>query len=402
MSTKALKQQLIAAIAMVLVAAIALGSSTYAWFVNNATVTATGAQVTSSTAYSLLIADALNGESTDWQTTKALAPNSGLTPVSTIGTTAASALVGKTVAGTGVPSAAADIGDIRFVASNEWQNNLVINYDEVTKKSYTSYSNPNGVPYYYTDTIYLKAGQASSVYLDSNTTGLKWNGVFTTFDNFMLGKAADGNTALAAFSDGGSTQTESNCSLKKAQALVKTLRVGLQVTKVTGKIASTEDGDRNNLRKNGNFFVYQLDGTNIDTEVITTKQNSADGVSSAIGPTSSDDSAITASTGVANLANDANTKITAFKSLVSNRVPVIKNMMVAGDSMGIVGDVEKADGTSKSIATVDANDVVEVDIYIWMEGCDGDVAAVNLNEFNSAMIPGIQFGFCLGNDATTT
>ncbi len=37
---------------MVLMAAVALGSSTYAWFVNNATVTATGAQVTSSTAYS--------------------------------------------------------------------------------------------------------------------------------------------------------------------------------------------------------------------------------------------------------------------------------------------------------------------------------------------------------------
>ena len=83
MSVKTLRKQLFAAIAMVLVAAIALGSSTYAWFVNNATVTATGAEVTASTAYSLLISKE-NG--TDWQTTKALATNSGLTPVSTIGT----------------------------------------------------------------------------------------------------------------------------------------------------------------------------------------------------------------------------------------------------------------------------------------------------------------------------
>ena len=35
MTTKALKKQLMAAIAMVVVAAIALTSSTYAWFVNN-------------------------------------------------------------------------------------------------------------------------------------------------------------------------------------------------------------------------------------------------------------------------------------------------------------------------------------------------------------------------------
>ena len=41
MSTKSLKKQLMAAIAMVLVAAVALGSSTYAWFVSNNQVTAT-------------------------------------------------------------------------------------------------------------------------------------------------------------------------------------------------------------------------------------------------------------------------------------------------------------------------------------------------------------------------
>ncbi len=43
---KALRKQLIAAIAMTLVAAVALGSSTYAWFANNATVNATGMSMT--------------------------------------------------------------------------------------------------------------------------------------------------------------------------------------------------------------------------------------------------------------------------------------------------------------------------------------------------------------------
>ena len=44
-SVKALKKQLAAAIAMVVVAAIALGSSTYAWFVSNNTVKATTASI---------------------------------------------------------------------------------------------------------------------------------------------------------------------------------------------------------------------------------------------------------------------------------------------------------------------------------------------------------------------
>ena len=45
MNSKAIRKQLLAAVAMVLVAAVALGSSTYAWFVASGTVTATGMQV---------------------------------------------------------------------------------------------------------------------------------------------------------------------------------------------------------------------------------------------------------------------------------------------------------------------------------------------------------------------
>ena len=48
METKALKKQLGAAIAMVLVAAIALGAATFAWFVNNNAVTAKGVDVNAS------------------------------------------------------------------------------------------------------------------------------------------------------------------------------------------------------------------------------------------------------------------------------------------------------------------------------------------------------------------
>lgn len=63
MNTKSLKSQLMAAIAMVVVAAVALSSSTYAWFASNTKVTATGMKVNAKTAAGLVIdnVDPING-----------------------------------------------------------------------------------------------------------------------------------------------------------------------------------------------------------------------------------------------------------------------------------------------------------------------------------------------------
>lgn len=55
MNSKAIKRQLLAAIAMVLVAALALGSSTYAWFVASGTVKATGMSVNATSEGGLVI-----------------------------------------------------------------------------------------------------------------------------------------------------------------------------------------------------------------------------------------------------------------------------------------------------------------------------------------------------------
>lgn len=81
METKALKKQLGAAIAMVLVAAIALGAATFAWFVNNNAVTATGVDVsTSSSVPNLYITS--TGKTTDSMTAAGGNPTK-LYPVST-------------------------------------------------------------------------------------------------------------------------------------------------------------------------------------------------------------------------------------------------------------------------------------------------------------------------------
>lgn len=71
MTTKSLRKQLMAAIAMVLVAAVALGSSTYAWFANNNTVTASTMGITAQTDATMLQIKA-NGGSGDWGTVASL------------------------------------------------------------------------------------------------------------------------------------------------------------------------------------------------------------------------------------------------------------------------------------------------------------------------------------------
>lgn len=55
MNVKSLKKQLVAAIAMVVVAAVALSSSTYAWFASNTKVTANGMSVKATSSQSLVI-----------------------------------------------------------------------------------------------------------------------------------------------------------------------------------------------------------------------------------------------------------------------------------------------------------------------------------------------------------
>lgn len=60
MNSKAIKKQLLAAVAMVLVAAVALGSSTYAWFVASGTVQAKGMKVQAQSEGGILIKELNN------------------------------------------------------------------------------------------------------------------------------------------------------------------------------------------------------------------------------------------------------------------------------------------------------------------------------------------------------
>ena len=139
METKALRKQLGAAIAMVIVAAIALGAATFAWFVNNTKVTADGATVSATTANTLLI----KNESGEWGTTNTFADsNVNFKPVSTIG--------------------ANSNDSFNFFAQNNWAKDASGNIT-VNKVSSADGSE------YWTKDFEIKASQACKLYLDEDT-----------------------------------------------------------------------------------------------------------------------------------------------------------------------------------------------------------------------------------------
>ena len=347
MNVKALKKQLMAAIAMVCVAAVALSSATYAWFVNNAQVTATKVNVTATTAYSLQIK---KGSTGNYGTTTDLNGAVTLKPVSTVGALANAAKTLSAAVVSPTPAPAVGIGDGTTVAENDmvfftsdsWNTNAeVVTFKEVSKDSEHSYVNgPSGSAsgtskYFYNDTVYLKAGQASKIYLDNTTTGI-WDG-----------------SDLRKFSD-----TTDDATLK----LLETMRVGFVVT-------------QNGTRK---VYIYQLNSKSSGTGFnYNTTMNSADGLTNA----TNSESSVGALSGVTNY----NSSIVALTDAV-----------MATGAATAMATAPITDAEKNTLATVAANEEIQVDIYMWMEGCDYDTTAANSAQFQTT-IQGIQFGFCIGS-----
>ena len=380
MNVKALKKQLMAAIAMVLVAAVALSSATYAWFVNNAQVTATNASVQAATAYSLLISK----DGTNFGTTTAFTKElTKLTPVSTIGT--------KQTASGSVESDAYDANDLRFVTSTQWSGNVVTDYKEVTKNSSITASGVTS-NYYYTDTVYLKAAQDGKIYIDkdtvANTTGITYNDIFYTIPNFI------------------NANSSSDSTLAAAQQFVKTLRIGFVITDTT---ASNVDKGTH---------VYQLHGDKIGTGSDNTTFGTANGINKAAGKflaspqtfytlngtqvyKNTDDKFYNTSnfTGAPLTDAQAANVVTTTSSITidsvgfsnsASGVPVITDVSAQGSQTSPATTI----GATALIDGVKANHVYKVDTYIWMEGCDYDVIGANLELFQNGLLNNLSVGFC--------
>ena len=135
---------------MVLVAAVALGSSTYAWFVTNTKVTAGKATMTATAASTLLIsASGQNEWATSYDFTET---NTTFAPVSTVGTN--------------------DETDFTFFKQKNWakdagQNNA-ITVDKVSELTDAEKAD-GATPLYYKKSFDIKASQACKLYLDTET-----------------------------------------------------------------------------------------------------------------------------------------------------------------------------------------------------------------------------------------
>ena len=197
-NVKALKKQLAAAIAMVCVAGVALGSSTYAWFVNNTKVTAGEFSATATTSNALEISD----DGNTWLTSIDLRTNMGTwAPVSTTDM----ALFAK---------------DTTWGKSNNNKGNVVTAWEDATANTH-----------YYTKTFYLKANQDCRVQLDANTllseTTTTKNGILNAM---RIGFASEGEKVVYQVADTNVNQAASRRDTTEGTTAVDGIAKAIKVT----------------------------------------------------------------------------------------------------------------------------------------------------------------------------
>lgn len=287
MDTKALKKQMGAAIAMVLVAAVALGSATFAWFVNNTKVKAESVNVTAKSANTLLISH----DGTAWGTTAAFTSteSENFVPVSST-------------------------SQLSFFKDKTWTTEKTGEYNASAFEAATEGAD------YYKDSFRVKASQDCGLYLDSDTQ------LTTTGDPNVL----------------------------------KAMRLAL---KIDDKV-----------------YFYQIDAEAIDgagnSYNTTLKSLSADGVTTAISDTDS-----AAAIGAANMA--------------ASKVPALADGLVTAPTDNTTL-VNKDD--TKKLCDLSANQVKDIDVYVWMEGCDYDCNSTVVKKITEQAVK-VSLGFCAGKNA---
>lgn len=226
METKALKKQMGAAIAMVLVAAIALGAATFAWFVNNTKVTAESVNVSASSANTLLISHANDDK---WGTTAAFKSTDSTTfvPVSTIDATT-------------------------FYKDNKWETEASgADAGKYNASEFTAVQDTDD--YYYVDSFKVKASQACGLYLDNETAFTAAPGADENVLKAMrLALVVGGETFFYQIDDSEITDNSYNTTLyalgadgiKKAISGANTAdKIGASNMSTEGKVISLTEGE---------------------------------------------------------------------------------------------------------------------------------------------------------------
>ena len=369
---------------MVCVAAIATGSATYAWFINNTKVTAESVNMTATTANTLLISPVAveansNGFSTSrtWGTTAKMT-YTGLTAIKPVSTVLA-ATTGSNVDG------------LDFFTDSGWasETNTSENTQQTTNTkgvgdgSYNAseFTVKDVASYYYKGTFEIKASQAGSLYLDSDTA-----------IKMMKQITNDNNTTFA-------DATESNNISKD---MIKSMRLALVVTDTS----STASKQNENINSTNGVYVYQWDDTAItgnsyNTTLTSLNNNQAvDGVTHGIASATPTDNSSTANivkafsetTTIKNLTSESGNNASKIKKLATVTAPKNSTTLATVDS-GSEADLLY---TFKK-----ADDTVRITAYIWMEGCDYDCNNSVVNNIQGHTV-NCQLGFALAAPTTET
>lgn len=221
MSVKTLKRQLAAAIAMVLVAAIALGSSTFAWFANSNKVTADGMQINAQMEGALLLIADTEANLANKKTTLTFSPvkeGEDLFPVHPI-YTAGGALTAwnhafsdtfDTAISNSVETAvdSADYDDYMLATS------LWIGLDDTNGAAETGAVTVTGVTLESTDNTLLPSARVLMV-VDDKVIGVYGNGQYvstmgnaTTADTLTAIPTAGAGTVIDALTAGDTVEVE--------------------------------------------------------------------------------------------------------------------------------------------------------------------------------------------------
>lgn len=195
-SINSLKKQLVAAVAMVCVAAVALGSSTYAWFAANNKVTATGMQVQATAEGGIEIAYVDNGTAGDYATTA----NAGMTSAQTLYPTSTVATASSGSISSNWYHASAAVASA-FGAKDGTYEPLTLSAgkDVITNKNY-----------YVEKTFKIRSVSDTKLAKDLKVSGITVTGASDQLDNSLRVAVVSGtNVALYApcytVTDGGAT-----------------------------------------------------------------------------------------------------------------------------------------------------------------------------------------------------
>lgn len=367
MNSKALKKQLAAAIAMVVVAGVALSSSTYAWFVSNTKVTASQVNVTASTTYALMISQDDASNKDVWTTACTLTNNTSNDKYDVY-----------------LKKANTSVAVYKSKADNKFYTTADLT-TEVTPAVVES-------EYQLSASATLKPVSTIGFANDSDSDAMAFYQVNAWTNDNAAGNA--GNHASGFTTAPATDYFKTTFKIKASQ--ICDLRLDSENTTFTAtqgemprvmRMALVVKGSNNKY----NTFMYQIDksdGTNTYNTTLSTLTGAVD--SKVLGVKEAISGAGEASSIVAH-------------NLVSGAVPAYNDtdVMVVGNSTDLVAAATTDAQKAQILYTFgSANDICEVTMYLWMEGCDAECNADNINQFNGAANQLVaKLGFCAATKA---